>query len=404
MGNSASSSLPERSDSVFLARASEELQAAVTAGEERRVYELLHTEEADVLQRDGDLPLLFIPIQRKNDDIAHLLISRGATQSIQRDFGPRYGSEKVSSADVAAWYGNRAIMERLIKAEARMGRSGPGYSKLHLAAYRGNAAIIVCLLGAEEGAPTPSLTTDELDCDQQTALMLAAGRGFKFAVNVLLRFHASPTAENSTGTALHQAAAGPAYWWGGDRRIDDFGKSLEVGSDGSNLPQPSDQDYRDVIKALIAAGSGLEVAAAGASHSPLLTACKYRHWAAIAELLLAGADVEARGRHYVGAWQLLGVSHPEEAADGAAEGEDAAGEPDRRRAALSPKALALLRFAESQMRERAGGASSLGAANVKRAEADAAPSAPEEITAASLAAELADPTDPTSAAAADEIF
>jgi len=322
-----------------------------------------------------------------------LLISRGATQSIQRDFGPRYSSPRVTAADVAAWYGNRAIMERLIKAGARMERSGPGYSKLHLAAYRGNAAIIVCLLGDEEGAPKLGLAKDELDCDQQTALMLAAGRGFKFAVNVLLRFHASPAGENSTGTALHQAAAGPAYWWGGDRRIDDFGRQLEVGSDGSKLPQPSDQDYRDVIKALIAAGASLEVAAAGTSLPPLLTACKYRHWAAIAELVLAGADVEARGRHYVGAWRLLEVSQPEKAVDEAADSEDVAGEPDSRRAALSPKARALLRFAEAQMRERAEGTSSIVSANVKKAEADAVTSAVvEEITAASLAAELSDPT------------
>jgi ankyrin repeat protein len=402
MGNSSSSW--ESSGPAPLKRASAELQAAVTAGEERRVYELLHTEEADVLQCEGDLPLLFIPIQRKNDDIAHLLISRGATQSIQRGFGPRYSSTEVSAADVAAWYGNRAIMERLIKAEARMGRSGPGYSKLHLAAYRGNAAIIVCLLGDEKGTTKLGLATDEFDCDQQTALMLAAGRGFKFAVNVLLRFHASPSAENSTGTALHQAAAGPAYWWGGDRRIDNFGRQLEVGSDGSKLPQSSDQDYRDVIKALIATGVGLEAPAAGASLTPLLTACKYRHWAAIAELVLAGADAEAQGRHYVGAWRLLEVSQPEEAADEAADVENVAGETDSRRASLSPKARALLRFAEAQMRERADGASSIVSANLTTAEAGAATAAVEEIAAASLAAELSDPTEPAAAASADEIF
>jgi hypothetical protein len=332
--------------------ASNELSLAVLDDDDAKAFELLKSERADAIATfppthvEGDSwykrvaigsshdnnPLIFYAIRNKSERMAHLLIGRGcentlsaffkATTPAMRDdsvdlqkdlFKTSSPNAKfyITMADVAAFVGDKALMDRLLNYEATV----VSPSTLAFAAYGGHTAVILSLKDKFSGVDTLYALREW----PATPLGIAAGRGHLATTNALLRLGANVNfsiyEKEGNDTALFNAVIGVHKWFKYDEyeagilgrlgpdsggpcapflRMAELVKP-DVKGKAPQAPLPSRAMTRRIIRTLIAAGANVNamVNYQGETKSLLMWAVTFCIYPAILELVLAEAE-EAR--------------------------------------------------------------------------------------------------------------
>jgi hypothetical protein len=205
------------------------------------------------------MPLLFFAIKSRNLAVVRSLVAAGCQETLSSCFKVCYESHHhhdeedqfVTMTDLAAFTGDTAIMERLLKCEATV----LSKQTLMYAAYGGNNSMVE-LIANDPRFPG--------FLDEQ-ALGIACSRGHTSTVELLVRLGAQPTP-----SALEAAVVLPAKWYccsdnpgsgvhrdiastEADPLFNAFTRvSLLLGVESHNAKPPSRYAYRKALRALIA--------------------------------------------------------------------------------------------------------------------------------------------------------
>src|SRR5918999_2040766 len=187
----------------------------------------------------------------------------------------------------AAAAGDSGRVKELIAQGTKVDFTDRGLSPLGAAIIGGHIVTARALL--EAGA------TADLELENgNRALMIAARRGNRDAVKLLLDFKANPRAKNHSGeTALqlaawdgHAALVQPLVAAGADPNSRDA-------ADTTPLLAAAGREKTEAVRALIQAGADVNAGGLNGGVTPLLLAAGYGHVHTVRALLGAGAEVNA---------------------------------------------------------------------------------------------------------------
>ena len=253
---------------------------------------------------------LAIAARRSDAELAALLLGAGAKPNLvdAEGFSPlhtaiEHGNVQVAKAllaakadpnlacpkgqvpmHVAAERGDLECMRLLLNNGAVINPLAPGGTPLTWAVEHGQTEAVKFLL--EQGAK-PDMAPPQTGL---TALHWAAIMGFPVLAQLLLASGATVDASSVLGTPLHCPAAGRRWalnWISNASRLAPPGRKVSVLSPGS------EDDYKALVRILIAAKAKVNAVEPNYQRTPLHIAVYQGHVAAVELLLAAGANVAA---------------------------------------------------------------------------------------------------------------